>query len=394
MMRLRRFRPPDPGCRGVPKRSTACRDLGALLLLVGIGGTLGGCERLIDHPPVPAAEGNSAEGSLLEAQPPTVEIGTAAGDEEGIFGRVNDVVLGTDGSVYILDGIALAVSRFLDDGQFAGRIGGSGGGPGDFRAPSSLFFTPEGLLGVVDTALRRISVVDPEDDTRLQVVETIALGIPALDACHLDGSRVFVLTPPGFDTGKGEGMIAEFSEEWDLVRVFGGIDEFEVSAELAEHPAFFRTLRNLRSAGSLHCLPAHGLIVFVPDETPHILAFGITGEVVWRAELPDYVPVRRDVSNGRMSMSADPEVGSWHTTVASFVLDPEALVVTASMVDPATMVAAFQSYLVESRTGAVTRLGSPEQIPVDRSGNTQAWLQSNPFPMVLLSEAQPIVASP
>jgi len=61
-----------------------------------------------------------------------ITIGLEEGDENYIFGEINDVEIGSKGEIYILDSQNSRVQKFDKDGRFLLTIGRKGEGPGEF----------------------------------------------------------------------------------------------------------------------------------------------------------------------------------------------------------------------------------------------------------------------
>jgi streptogramin lyase len=73
------------------------------------------------------------------------------------LGNVRDIEVGPDGTVYVLDGSAMAVRVFGPRGEFLRSIGRGGEGPGEFRRPMQIIIAPDGGLWVYDDGPRAIT---------------------------------------------------------------------------------------------------------------------------------------------------------------------------------------------------------------------------------------------
>lgn len=93
-----------------------------------------------------------------------VRIGEEEGDDAYVFGWIQDVKLGPDGRVYVLDGQAEQVRIFDASGRHVRTVGREGGGPGEFRGAIALRWGPEGNLWVVDDRNQRYTVLSPAGD--------------------------------------------------------------------------------------------------------------------------------------------------------------------------------------------------------------------------------------
>lgn len=63
---------------------------------------------------------------------PEIRIGEAFGPPEVAFGRITDIAVADDGTIFILDGQAKTVRSFSSTGEFLRSYGREGGGPGEF----------------------------------------------------------------------------------------------------------------------------------------------------------------------------------------------------------------------------------------------------------------------
>jgi hypothetical protein len=104
--------------------------------------------------------GGTADPPTAAAEVELVEIARFDGGPEG-FGRITDLVIGEEGTVYVLDGLNRVVYAFGAGGALPGRFGGRGGGPGELEQPTALFRGPDGNLWVVDAGNARFTVFEP-----------------------------------------------------------------------------------------------------------------------------------------------------------------------------------------------------------------------------------------
>lgn len=120
-------------------------DVGRVWPMMVIGTVLAACEE--DSPPVEAPE--------LELTPLVLV------SPDGIpFGRIADIELGADGSLYVLDAQRRTVRVFDQQGIETGEFGGAGGGPGEFGRPVRLLWRPGGELWVLDLGNARLASFD------------------------------------------------------------------------------------------------------------------------------------------------------------------------------------------------------------------------------------------
>jgi hypothetical protein len=91
-------------------------------------------------------------------------LGGETDDEDELFGLISRIITDDDGNVYLLDTQLSEVKVFSPDGSFLRTIGREGEGPGEFRLPTGMFFTPEGDLGVVQVAPGKIVLLTREGE--------------------------------------------------------------------------------------------------------------------------------------------------------------------------------------------------------------------------------------
>lgn len=115
----------------------------------------------------------SAWGRPLRLEP-DVRIGTFEGDEAYMFGSIQSLAAGPDGSIYVMDGQVPALRKYDASGRYVGTFGRAGGGPGEYQRPDG------GLAVLADG---RVVLRDP-GNARLQVYS--ADGEP-LDAWRIRG---------------------------------------------------------------------------------------------------------------------------------------------------------------------------------------------------------------
>ncbi len=86
--------------------------------------------------------------------------------QEAPFGRVADLELGEDGSLFVLDAISRTIRVFGEDGVEVREFGRRGQGPGEFEQPGALLWGPEGDLWVLDLRDGRLTAFSPEGELR------------------------------------------------------------------------------------------------------------------------------------------------------------------------------------------------------------------------------------
>jgi hypothetical protein len=85
-------------------------------------------------------------------------------DEDVIFGIVTQIAGDSEGNVYLLDTQLNEVMVFTSGGEYLRSIGREGEGPGEFRRPSGLFFTPDGNVAVLQSLPGRVILMTKDGD--------------------------------------------------------------------------------------------------------------------------------------------------------------------------------------------------------------------------------------
>ena len=85
-------------------------------------------------------------------------------DENLLLNSPHDVVLDSNGSIYILDSGGSSIKILNPEGEFIATIGQSGQGPGDFSYPYSIDMDESGNLYVLDSRNRRIQRLSPKGE--------------------------------------------------------------------------------------------------------------------------------------------------------------------------------------------------------------------------------------
>lgn len=91
------------------------------------------------------------------AATPAAVIGAWKGAPEYLFDRIRWVGIVGDDRVAIADGGSLSIRIFDTAGQHVRTFGREGSGPGEFRAPLGVWFSPPDTIHVFDAGLRRVS---------------------------------------------------------------------------------------------------------------------------------------------------------------------------------------------------------------------------------------------
>lgn len=199
-------------------------------------------------------------------------LGSLEGPGPGVFGRIADVELESEGPVLVLDRHSRTIRLFGPDGGFLSEIGGEGVGPGEFRDPIALVPDEAGRVFALDRSARLVRFRLEGDS--LVHERTKVLGFNPYDACAV-GGHVFVA---GVHRGA---VIQSFSPDGVWEGSFGR------PAEAADG-----VVGTILSEARLACSPEDNVILHVPVFRPVVRAFRPDGRRMWTDTLPGYRPVR------------------------------------------------------------------------------------------------------
>jgi hypothetical protein len=112
------------------------------------GLALGGCD--------PTETAAPAEISLLG-------VDTLISTESGLLAQPVAMTVGSDGTLFVLDGQAAQVHRISNDGAILPSLGGEGSGPGEFQGPRTIQVRAD-TLWVVDGGNGRLQTLTTEGE--------------------------------------------------------------------------------------------------------------------------------------------------------------------------------------------------------------------------------------
>lgn len=87
-------------------------------------------------------------------------------DENLLLNSPHDVVLDSNGNIYILDSSGDNIKKLNSGGEFIATIGQSGQGPGDFGFPYSVDIDKSDFLYVLDSSNHRIQILSPKGEMK------------------------------------------------------------------------------------------------------------------------------------------------------------------------------------------------------------------------------------
>ena len=253
---------------------------------------------------------------------PTVQVGQLDGADPHVFGEIRAVVSLGDQGFVVLDRLSNELRWFSNDGTWITSVGGSGGGPGEFRTPMAAHRDAGGWVWVADWENGRLSAFVATGQDLVLREEIALLGGPLRspeDLCDVRGQLLL-------NSKVGDDLFHMVSEGVET-RSFGAPLPVEVPAALE---ALRQPLTRRGNEGRIACTP-NGVVVFLHDELPFLRSFALdTGEELWRTELSNYNRLRFVAGpNGGAQYAADPESGTTHYG-RSLVLEDETAYVSLS----------------------------------------------------------------
>ncbi len=303
-------------------------------------------------------------------------IGVLEGNAAETLGGVDDLSVGPDGEVFILDAKNFLLRRFSARGDPWGQVGSEGDGPGEFGWPASVESTSDGRVVVLSLAHRNLARF-AETTEGLRFVDAPRLPFLARDICFL-GDRVYLLA-----LHEGN-LVHEVSLGGELLRSFGEPIPYPVSFPMAPEDQLNEILDEYSAMGHLLCHGPTASVLLIPYNLPNLRAWSADGELLWETVLDGYSQTQMKRIGNAFTMGVDPETGVANATISLFQIDDLHVglqTVEVSMGVPPSE-APVQSYAVELRGGAVRRMGaSLPRIKAYRDGVAYAWEES-PFPRV------------
>lgn len=168
----------------------------AITTTAAIAGPWEGTETVKDGVPHIQNPATPMESPITIALQELWRIGGDSENEGEFFGVIGAATVDAKGNVYLLDRQLSEVKVFSPGGEYLRTIGREGEGPGEFRRPSDLLFTPDGHVGVLQMAPGKI-------------VKLTHDGEPAgvLPMTEEDGSRLQIRS----GEGRGEHMVLNYN---------------------------------------------------------------------------------------------------------------------------------------------------------------------------------------
>ncbi|MFO7609540.1 MAG: hypothetical protein R6X35_10145 [Candidatus Krumholzibacteriia bacterium] len=115
-------------------------------------------------------------------------------DGEDFFGLISQLVVGDDGTIYLLDTRLSEVAVYSPAGERQGTLSREGEGPGETRMPVNLLFLPDGSLGLLQVFPGRIVKVGLDNSPRgiVEFGDKTEGGFLQLFDCATQGDRLVI----------------------------------------------------------------------------------------------------------------------------------------------------------------------------------------------------------
>jgi hypothetical protein len=109
------------------------------------------------------AAGRPVHAGVAELRP-ELRVGVTDGDENYMIGAIDDIAVGANGTMYVLDRSVPAVRVYDAAGKFVKNIGRRGRGPGEYGYAAGIALAADGNLLLYDIGNARINVYTPAGD--------------------------------------------------------------------------------------------------------------------------------------------------------------------------------------------------------------------------------------
>lgn len=299
--------------------------------------------------------------------------GALEGAPSEVFGYVEDVAAGEDGSMFVLDSRYNNVRVHDASGAQLASFGGPGGGPAEFRSPEALKSDTQGRVLVADRH-NQIKIFEPKDRS-YALAGTIAMRLVPEDFCLLGGD----LLVQGI---AHEGFIHAYSPQGERLRSFG---------QAYVTPNWL--VRNQLSDGPIACSEETGTVVTMLKYLPVIYGYSAAGKLLWTSRLEDFRPIRiveELGAGGQPAVRFQPDGA--HDLAESLQPAPGGLVIvqtarlTPESIRERKEFDELRTYVLSARTGEGVYVGS--HLPrISAVTATRVLAAANdPFPQVRVLE--------
>ena len=299
---------------------------------------------------------------------PVLDLGNLDGDGPAVFGSIVDVELDERGHIYVLDGLSRDLREFDGGGEPAGRLGGQGEGPMEFRSPNAFALLADGRIVVADRGNRHLKVF-ASTAAGYTLLETVPLHFVSEDLCITHG-RLFA-----------EGWARDGGHVVHAVPIGGSGEARDFGSGYEDDSAL---IRGQLSDGRIACVEDPPRVVFGFELLPFVRAYGTQGDPLWVAKVSDYAQFRItsgvDPDGPYVSFSGE---GDNEALVFAGAVSPSHVLLqfereeARRVGDPDV---AFRTYLVDAATGHGELISTeiPRIVAATRTHYVVAW--ETPFP--------------
>lgn len=320
-----------------------------------------------------ADEALDAAYELLSTMRPISKIGLQDGAESEVIGFVQDIALGVNGSLYILDSRFNNVRVHEPNGTQVSVLGGPGRGPNEFLSPQAIDTDEAGRIFVAD----RYNVIKTFISSKSDSVIISRLSAAPEDMCFAD-EMLFVQAAPQQDDSTG------------IVRTFA-MPRAEVGVTFgAPYLTDNWLVRNQLSDGPLVCAP--GRVVVMLKYLPFVRAYRSDGTLAWVDQLDDFHPltITSGVEEGRLFVQLEGDrydIGHNMVAVTDSVILVQVAEYDRSVRAPREGPIKLRSYLMRTSDGNGYQLDFTLPDIADIRNDLIATYTNDPFPRVTLNEA-------
>lgn len=248
--------------------------------------------------------------------PETLSFGALDWPETEVIGEVEDIALGPDGDLLIVDRQASRVGWLLSSGEFRGWFGQEGDGPEEFRYLGAADVHPDGRFAVVDAGHNRLVLLARRAEG-LRIDETVGMEVIPWEMCFL-GERIFI---SALHAGR---VVHELDWTGSIVRSFGAPLEAPGSVSERWQPMVDR----YSAMGTLLCVEERNMVVMVTRGLSRIRAFSPEGELIWEHTLNPWQGFHvAETPEGRFQMGGDPRTGRANSVPTAWLADARTLAV-------------------------------------------------------------------
>jgi streptogramin lyase len=225
---------------------------------------------------------SDSSGDVLEIQLSTLPpIYGEVGPEHPGFGRIADLEIGEDSTVFVLDEMNQTIHVFDDRGTHLRTFGGRGSGPGELARPVALAWGPDAQLWVVDPGNARYTVFD----TNGSLVATYG---------HTGSTPVFHLLAVGFSAA---GHLYFVTAGPDLIRQEFWLVECEVVDGTVNELQRFELTFVEQPSGFVHQGDGAVMVLPIPFSSMPVFRIGADG-MLWYAATREPWVHRRSLPDG------------------------------------------------------------------------------------------------